>query len=166
MKVYAFGSMESGQLGNGTTGEHIVVAGKTAFGEASEPALVKALAGETVTQIACGQHHAIALTDKGIPWVWGAGGYGRLGLGDGHDAAPTPVQQFDRENEKLKARKIIAGPTASIAIDGQEQYWLAGKWKITGQGGVGQSNMHFACTIHPPHELESEAHHFSQICSS
>lgn len=35
--VFAFGSGEHGQLGNGRTGEHIVSAGKTAFDVESEP---------------------------------------------------------------------------------------------------------------------------------
>lgn len=35
--VYAFGSGEHGQLGNGRTGEHIVSAGKTAFDVEYEP---------------------------------------------------------------------------------------------------------------------------------
>jgi hypothetical protein len=35
--VYAFGSGEKGQLGNGRTGEHIVSAGKTGFDIKDEP---------------------------------------------------------------------------------------------------------------------------------
>lgn len=155
-QVYAFGSMEHSQLGNGTSGEHIVQAGRTAFGEVSEPMLIKALAHEKIVQVSCGQHHSIALSDRGVPYVWGFGGYGRLGLGDGHDANPTPVAQFDRDNDKLKATQVFAGPSCSAVIDGQKTFWLCGKWKVTGDGGTGQGFMHFKCTFagcqaHPEH---------------
>lgn len=137
--------MEHLQLGNGTSGEHIVTAGKTAFGQVDEPTLIRALTDHKVIQVSCGQHHAIALTDKGVPYVWGFGGYGRLGLGNGHDASPTPVQQFDRDNDKLRATQVIAGPTSSVVLDGQKTFWLAGKWKSTGDGGTGQGFMYFKC---------------------
>lgn len=41
--VYAFGSGEHGQLGNGRTGEHIVSAGKTAFDVEYEPSKLQRL---------------------------------------------------------------------------------------------------------------------------
>lgn len=37
--VYAFGSAEKGQLGNGTTGEHIVTGGKLVYDAESEPCM-------------------------------------------------------------------------------------------------------------------------------
>lgn len=37
MSVFAFGSAEKGQLGNGKTGEHIVTGGKLVYDAESEP---------------------------------------------------------------------------------------------------------------------------------
>lgn len=34
----------------------------------------------------------------------------------------------------LRGERVIAGPTSSAVIDRQGMYWLAGKWKISGDG--------------------------------
>ena len=48
--------------------------------------LVKSLETKRITQISCGQQHAIAMDDDGFVYVWGFNGYCRLGLGDQKDA--------------------------------------------------------------------------------
>lgn len=78
--VFAFGSAEKGQLGNGTTGERITTGNKTAFDVEEKPSAfsifihtltdvcvvyVKALDGKNIVQIASGQQHSIALDDTG-----------------------------------------------------------------------------------------------------
>ncbi|CAO1637787.1 unnamed protein product [Sympodiomycopsis kandeliae] len=138
-KVYACGSMEKGQLGNGRTGEHFVSSNKLAFAEEDTPILVKALADKKIVSISCGQQHSIALDDQGFVYVWGFGGYGRLGLGNANDQyTPTLVPSFARENVHSRAAKVYAGPTSSVVIDNSATFWLAGKWKATGDGGSGQ----------------------------
>ena len=95
--AYAFGSSEKGQLGNGKTGEHFVSSNRLAFTTYSEPIPIKALADKKIIDISCGQQHAMALDKEGYVYVWGFGGYGRLGLGSQHDALlPALVQQFAR----------------------------------------------------------------------
>ena len=110
--VFAFGSGEHGQLGNGRTGEHIITGNKTAYDVHNDPSeshtlprcngapqcihwstvSVKALDGKHMTQIACGPQHSIALDSEGIVYVWGYNGYCRLGLGHQKDILfPTPV---------------------------------------------------------------------------
>lgn len=59
-KVYAMGSSEKGQLGNGRTGEHFSHGNKMAFVNESEPILVKALTAKKISDVACGQQHALA----------------------------------------------------------------------------------------------------------
>jgi len=59
-KVYAMGSSEKGQLGNGRTGEHFASGNKLAFVNESDPILVKALAEKKIVSVACGQQHALA----------------------------------------------------------------------------------------------------------
>jgi alpha-tubulin suppressor-like RCC1 family protein len=81
--VYAVGSGEHGQLGNGKTGEHIVSAGKTAFDVKDSPGIhlfeftlggsnhrstsvpVRGMEGKKIVQIATGSQHAMALADSG-----------------------------------------------------------------------------------------------------
>ncbi|KDN46969.1 RCC1/BLIP-II [Tilletiaria anomala UBC 951] len=142
--VYAFGSAEKGQLGNGRTGEHIATGNRTAYALHARPLLVSAggLAEHRVTQISAGLQHAVALTEEGYPFVWGFGGYGRLGLGTQHDQlVPTLVHQFAKDLVKLRAAHVIAGPTCTAIIDGQRTFYLAGKWKTSGDGGLGQGFM-------------------------
>jgi len=38
----------------------------------------------------------------------------------------------------LRGERVVAGPTSSAVIDRQGMYWLAGKWKISGDGSSGQ----------------------------
>ncbi|EPQ26652.1 uncharacterized protein PFL1_05632 [Pseudozyma flocculosa PF-1] len=143
-KVYAMGSSEKGQLGNGRTGEHFISGTKLAFDTFDEPFLVKALADKKILELHCGQQHTIARDDNGYVYTWGFGGYGRLGLGTQQDQlAPTLVPQFARENTLTRATHIYAGPTNSAVIDGQRMFWLAGKWKNSGEGSAGQGFMTF-----------------------
>ncbi|PWN48238.1 RCC1/BLIP-II [Violaceomyces palustris] len=143
-KVYALGSSEKGQLGNGRTGEHFISGNKLAFNTFTEPLLIKGLADKKITQIACGQQHSIAMDEDGLVYAWGFGGYGRLGIGSQQDQLlPALVPQFAKENTLTRARKIFAGPTNSAVIDGQKMFWLAGKWKNSGEGSAGQGYMTF-----------------------
>lgn len=138
------GSTEKGQLGNGRTGEHFVSGNKIAFGTHTEPLLVRALADKKIVSISCGQQHSIAMDEEGYCFVWGFGGYGRLGIGAQHDQLlPVLVPQFARDNPLTHAAQIVAGPACTVVIDRQRQYWLAGKWKTTGDGGAGQGFMSF-----------------------
>lgn len=93
--VYALGSTEKGQLGNGRTGEHFISGNKLAFNTHTEPLLVRALASKKIIEISCGQQHSIAMDEDGYCYVWGFGGHGRLGLGSGQDQlSPVLVPSF------------------------------------------------------------------------
>ena len=122
--------------------------------------LVKGLAERKIVQIACGPQHAIALDSDGCvlrssirsdrisflsinvePWlnsrvfVWGYNGYCRLGLGNQVDAlVPKQVPQFAGPNEITMGAHVVAGPSNSVVVDKQGMYWMAGKWKTTGDG--------------------------------
>ena len=68
-------------------------------------------------------------------FVWGYNGYCRLGLGDQKDVlVPKMVPQFAGPNEITMGAYVSAGPSNSIVIDKQGMYWIAGKWKNTGDG--------------------------------
>lgn len=142
-KVYGIGSTEKGQLGNGKTGEHIIAANKVGYHTHTEPLLVRALLEKKIIKISSGQQHSIALDEDGYCYVWGFGGYGRLGLGTPPDdrLVPVLIPQFARENALMRAKDVFAGPTASAVIDRQRTFWLAGKWKTSGDGSAGQGFM-------------------------
>ena len=64
--------------------------------------------------------------------MWGYNGYCRLGLGNQQDVlTPKAVAQF---TDAMAAVHVIAGPSNSVVLDKQGMYWMAGKWKNTGDG--------------------------------
>lgn len=133
------GSCEKGQLGNGKTGEHFISNTKLAYTVHTEPILVRALSDKKIVKISCGQQHSVTLDDDGYCYVWGFGGYGRLGIGTADDQLlPVLVPQFSRMNPITRAKDIVAGPTSTVIIDRQRILWLTGKWKTSGDGGAGQ----------------------------
>ncbi|KAF5379474.1 hypothetical protein D9615_006654 [Tricholomella constricta] len=137
-KVFSFGSAEKGQLGNGTTGERITTGNKTAFDIEVTPVYIKELDGKNIVQIVSGQQHSLALDDTGVVYVWGYNGYCRLGLGNQVDILkPKAVPQFAGPNETTMGMNIAAGPSNSVVIDKQGMYWMAGKWKNSGEGSSG-----------------------------
>ncbi|EJT48106.1 hypothetical protein A1Q1_02916 [Trichosporon asahii var. asahii CBS 2479] len=108
-KVYACGSSEHGQLGNGTTGERLVKAGKTSYDVQAPPHTFE---GKKIAQISSGNQHSLALDEDGNVYAWGYAGYARLGLGDQKDQlVPTLVPQFSDSNPKRRAETVICGPT-------------------------------------------------------
>ncbi|TCD61797.1 hypothetical protein EIP91_007883 [Steccherinum ochraceum] len=138
-QVFSCGSAEKGQLGNGKTGEHIVTGGKVVFDYEWEPIPVRGLEDKKVVEIACGPQHSIAMDDAGVVYVWGYNGYCRLGLGNQKDVLiAQSVPQFAGPNVATMGLHVIAGPSNSVVIDKQNMYWMAGKWKNTGDGSSGQ----------------------------
>ncbi|PPQ94709.1 hypothetical protein CVT25_009564 [Psilocybe cyanescens] len=145
-KVFSFGSAEKGQLGNGTTGERITTGNKTSYDIEVQPGAhaydtfgrfyVKELDGKNIVRIVSGQQHSLALDSAGVVYVWGYNGYCRLGLGNQVDILkPKVVPQFAGPNETTMACDIVAGPSNSVVVDNQKMYWMAGKWKNSGEGG-------------------------------
>ncbi|KAH9479125.1 Protein RCC2-like protein [Psilocybe cubensis] len=137
-KVFSFGSAEKGQLGNGTTGERITTGNKTSYDIETQPVYVKELDGKKIVRIVSGQQHSLALDSAGVVYVWGYNGYCRLGLGNQVDVLkPKVVPQFAGPNEMTMACDIVAGPSNSVVVDNQKMYWMAGKWKNSGEGSSG-----------------------------
>lgn len=82
-KVYVWGSATHGKLGVGK------IDAKESFSLA--PMLLPALRGVAVRKIACGPSHSALLTTDGTLFVWGGGGGGKLGLGDGRSIGQDMV---------------------------------------------------------------------------
>jgi hypothetical protein len=43
----------------------------------------------------------------------------------------------------LRGERVVAGPTSSAVIDRQGMFWLAGKWKISGDGKSADRSLDF-----------------------
>ncbi|CAM0143137.1 unnamed protein product [Umbelopsis sp. WA50703] len=138
-QILAFGSQEYGQLGNGSDGQYIKTAGKMSTTPQPYPLLVKGLQDKQIVQIACGVNHSLARDKDGYVYSWGFGGYGRLGHGEQKDAmVPQSISVFASSSEMARSTDIACGATCSMALDGQKQVLLWGKWKNTGDGSSGQ----------------------------
>ncbi|WVR00158.1 hypothetical protein IAU59_007300 [Kwoniella sp. CBS 9459] len=143
-QVYAAGSSENGQLGNGKTGERLVKAGKLTFDLEVPPRLVQGLNDKKIIQIASGNQHSLALSEEGFVYAWGYAGYSRLGLQDQvNRLVPTLVPHFAGNNIATRGLSILCGPTSSIVIDRQKMFLIAGKFKLTGDGSTGQAYTYF-----------------------
>jgi alpha-tubulin suppressor-like RCC1 family protein len=108
--------------------------------------LVKGLQDKQIVQIACGVNHSLARDKDGYVYSWGFGGYGRLGHGEQKDAmVPQSISVFASSSEMARSTDIACGATCSMALDGQKQVLLWGKWKNTGDGSSGQPWMVRIC---------------------
>ncbi|OAD53000.1 RCC1 and BTB domain-containing protein 1 [Eufriesea mexicana] len=69
-EVYSWGQNNVGQLGNGNTINGYV------------PSKVAGLAGVEIEKVVCGCLHVLALSNKGVLYVWGENCFGQLGIGN------------------------------------------------------------------------------------
>jgi alpha-tubulin suppressor-like RCC1 family protein len=122
--VFAAGGNQNGQMGNGSFSS----TGQATF--AQVPGL------DSVTALAAGGEHALALKADGTVWAWGANSYGALGDGTLNDSA-TPIQVIFPAGTQLVA--IAAGFQHSMALDNTGALWSWGSNSLgelgTGTGG-------------------------------
>ena len=128
-QIYAWGSNDYGQLGNGDTTD------------SNTPVKVDTsgvLAGKTISQISAGGIHSLALDSEGQIYAWGYNYYGQLGNGDTTDSN-TPV--------KVDASGVLAGKTITqisagffhpLALDSEGQIYAWG-YNYNGQLGNGDT---------------------------
>ena len=121
-KVYDWGGNENSQLGDGTVANRAVPASLASDG---------ALAGKTVTKIALGGTHTLALTADGLVFSWGNNGQGQLGDGTTTNRT-TPVQVVGLPNDSPIV-DISCGAN-SLAVDGAGRLW---SWGDNSVGEVG-----------------------------
>uniref|UniRef100_A0A667YXT2 Regulator of chromosome condensation (RCC1) and BTB (POZ) domain containing protein 1 n=1 Tax=Myripristis murdjan TaxID=586833 RepID=A0A667YXT2_9TELE len=123
-ELFAWGHNGYSQLGNGTTNQGVA------------PVLVSAnLLNKKVTEVACGSHHSMALTDSGEVYAWGYNNCGQVGSGSTANQ-PTPRRVSNCLQNKV-AVGIVCGQTSSLAVvDNGEVYG----WGYNGNGQLGLGN--------------------------
>lgn len=126
--VYAWGNSNAGQLGTGSITRELV------------PVNIAALAGVTVTQVACGNLHSLALTETGRVYQWGRYYYplreeeGRREAQKwGDRKAPSLVDTLAH----LEIRTIAAGGVHALALDSVGNVW---SWGGGLEGQLGHGN--------------------------
>ncbi|XP_033122621.1 RCC1 and BTB domain-containing protein 1-like isoform X2 [Anneissia japonica] len=79
-EIYGWGYNGNGQLGLGNNVNQ------------PSPCRVSSIQNTVVSQIVCGYAHALALSDTGVLFAWGANSYGQLGIGNKANlATATPI---------------------------------------------------------------------------
>ncbi|XP_022651098.1 X-linked retinitis pigmentosa GTPase regulator-like isoform X2 [Varroa destructor] len=109
--VYAFGINSEHQLGV-----------KSSAAYHAEPQLVSALAGVQIKALAAGADHSMALSAKGIVYLWGSSEHGQLGLGR-KKQRKLPVQL----KTEGKALGISAGAYHSAYVNSEGHLFTFGE---------------------------------------
>ena len=127
--VVAWGLNHHGQLGNGTTTKSALPVAVTSAGTP--------LAGRTVTSLAAGDDHCLALCADGTLLAWG-GNFGALGNNTNTDKSTVPVQvtTISTPLEGKAVTSISAGQSYSLALcsDGTLAGWGHNLFGALGSG--------------------------------
>lgn len=143
--VYASGSGQYGQLGNGRKEGALVTGNKLEFEQAEVPVQVDGFGGEGepfAVKAACGANHALVLDDKGSVWSWGWGAYGRLGHRNNKDETrPRRIETFDTPGYTVS--DITCGSSSSMAyVEKRKQLFYWGISKMAGESTMYPKPVH------------------------
>jgi alpha-tubulin suppressor-like RCC1 family protein len=151
--VWAWGSNGSGQLGDGTLGNHLT------------PEQVTGIGAPSIMGISVGEKFAVALGSDGTVWAWGADDVGQLGNAPTASPVTRPVETTGMDSG---ITQISAGLNHVLALksNGTVLAWgdnaqgelgtgstasVTGKVQVSGLTGVTQvsAGAGFSLAIHP-----------------
>ena len=130
--VHSWGLNRYGQLGNNTTTDSQIPVQISTFGS---------LVSKTITSIACGSLHTIALDTTGVVHAWGNNGNGALGNGSFTDShIPVLTSTYGSIFSKT-ITSIACGPSHTVALDttGAVHTWGYNNYGQLGNNSVTQS---------------------------
>ncbi|XP_042325644.1 E3 ISG15--protein ligase HERC5-like [Sceloporus undulatus] len=116
----------------GKLSEHSIISGSVK----SKPRLLRELGDKQIVQIACGDHHSMALSKGGELFAWGQNEYGQLGMGRKSSATGEPQLVWLLEN--VPVAQIAAGSAHSMALSLAGTVFSWGK-NVFGQLGLGDT---------------------------
>ena len=120
-KVFVWGHGDNGRLGNGAKRGTLV------------PEFLHTMSHIHVVQVACGEAHSAAISDRGQLYTWGAGSYGRLGHGEEYDAM-TPLQVQALAKQPVTSVSLGAFHTLAVTYDNKLLSWGGGQYGKLGHG--------------------------------
>ena len=135
-KLWSAGLPQYGQLGHGSDHQYNASDSsvKMVFDPQPTPRMIAALAEKTVTRVACGHNHTIAVCSDGGVWTWGFGGYGRLGHKVQQDEfKPRLVETLTGRISIPPDAVVAAGGTSSFCTMVGGQLFAWGKLKPSGE---------------------------------
>lgn len=134
--IFTAGSQQYGQCGHGTDGAYNAADSsvKIVYEPLKLPKRIEALADKTITGIASGHNHSIAVASDGGVWTWGFGGYGRLGHKIQQDEhRPRLVETLAGRVTVPPNAVVAAGGTSSFVTVTGGQLYAWGKLKPSGE---------------------------------
>ncbi|XP_041043914.1 uncharacterized protein LOC121277979 [Carcharodon carcharias] len=99
-------------------------AAKTKEFSIMKPQLLKSLSMRNIIQVACGNHHSLALSKDGKLFAWGQNTYGQLGLGT----------KGDSEHSPQCVTSLTGMPVAQITAGGEHSFALSLSGAVFGWG--------------------------------
>ncbi|XP_067645705.1 probable E3 ubiquitin-protein ligase HERC4 [Eurosta solidaginis] len=114
-QVFSWGHNDYGQLGLPDATEIV-----------RTPKIIKKLATQTITQIATGYNHSLALTNCGALYSWGSNVYGQLGVSAPNDLGHTAVPRL--------IDSLLGIPIAFIACGGNHSFIITKSGAVYGWG--------------------------------
>lgn len=133
--ILSAGCPQYGQLGHGTDNEYNSKEGsvKLVYEPQPRPRPIAKLAKMTITKVACGNNHTVAVDSEGYVYTWGFGGYGRLGHKEQKDEwVPRRIDTFHETNRLPSTAVIAAGAAYSACTAAGGQLYMWGRVKPTG----------------------------------
>lgn len=123
--VYTWGDGRNSQLGQSEKKSLLMI-----------PTVVEKLTSVHVVQVACGQHHTLALTDTGDMFSWGCAKFGQTG----HDKRgvtlhPERIAEFAPARTAFKIVEIACGNRHSLALSKKGEVL---SWGCDVHGQIGQ----------------------------
>ncbi|XP_034967461.1 E3 ISG15--protein ligase HERC5 isoform X2 [Zootoca vivipara] len=110
----------------------------------SKPRLLKELGDKRIVQIACGDHHSLALSKGGELFAWGQNDYGQVAAG--REINPITEPRLVWELEGIPLAKIAAGSAHSVVLSVFGTVYSWGK-NAYGQLGLGDTEERRSPTI-------------------
>lgn len=129
-QVYAWGTNQHGQLGDGTYGLNSPSA------STAVPQLVGGLSN--VVAVASGLYHNLALRADGTVWAWGRNYYGQCGIGSRTLVEPYGLVSPQQVSGLTNVVAISAGFEHSLALKADGTAWAWGR-NANGQVGDGST---------------------------
>jgi alpha-tubulin suppressor-like RCC1 family protein/tRNA A-37 threonylcarbamoyl transferase component Bud32 len=128
-EVYAWGSNDWGQIGNGCNSDQLI------------PIKVKGFNNERVVMISCGWTHSIALTECGHVYSWGSNDFGQLGIGNTMNSnEPKFVSVIDENKCNVFIEKISCGSYHSLLLSSDGYIYAFGRNKYDKLGNQKKEN--------------------------